>query len=184
MLTGDVPFTADSMVGVIQHHYMTPVPDVLAVRDGVPKELLDIVYCALNKDPNDRFPTTKDMAVALDNVQVTDAELESAAFVALNEPAPGGPIVIVVERSDDGARRSVLVSGLSCEHPPPMAYSYAYALATALAPFAAAAVTAARKVLLPALGTPTIPTSAMSLSSSLSRRSSPGAPVMSRMARW
>ena len=30
MLTGEVPFNADSMVGVIQHHYMTPVPDIRA----------------------------------------------------------------------------------------------------------------------------------------------------------
>ena len=78
MLTGDVPFTADSMVGVIQHHYMTPVPDILAVRDGVPKELLDIIYCALNKDPHDRFPNTKDMAVALENVPLTDKERDDA----------------------------------------------------------------------------------------------------------
>ena len=81
MITGDVPFTADSMVGVIQHHYMTPVPDILAVRDGVPRELVDIVYCALNKDPNDRFPTTKDMAVALDNLPISDEDREEAETV-------------------------------------------------------------------------------------------------------
>ena len=78
MITGDVPFTADSMVGVIQHHYMSPVPDISTVREGMPKELLDIVYCALNKDPNDRFPTTKDMAVALDNIPISDADREEA----------------------------------------------------------------------------------------------------------
>jgi serine/threonine protein kinase len=81
MITGDVPFIADSMVGVIQHHYMTPVPDILAVREGVPKELVDIIYCALNKDPNDRFPTTKDMAVALDNIPVTDPDREEAEAI-------------------------------------------------------------------------------------------------------
>jgi serine/threonine protein kinase len=81
MITGDVPFTADSMVGVIQHHYMTPVPDILAVRDGVPKELVDIIYCALNKDPNDRFPTTKDMAVALDNLPISDEDREEAETI-------------------------------------------------------------------------------------------------------
>ncbi len=78
MLTGEVPFLADSMVGVIQHHYMTPVPDILQVRSEVPKALLDIVYCALNKDPNDRFPTTKDMAVALENVVLSDRDREEA----------------------------------------------------------------------------------------------------------
>ena len=78
MLTGEVPFLADSMVGVIQHHYMTPVPDILQVRTDVPKELLDIVYCSLNKDPNDRFATTRDMAVALENVPMSDTERTEA----------------------------------------------------------------------------------------------------------
>jgi serine/threonine protein kinase len=78
MLTGDVPFLADSMVGVIQHHYMTPVPDILQVRENVPKELLDIIYCALNKDPHDRFPNTKDMAVALENVPLSERERDEA----------------------------------------------------------------------------------------------------------
>src|SRR5579862_1407521 len=53
MLTGEVPFNADSMVGIIQHHYMTPVPDILQVRQDVPQELLEVIYCSLNKDPKD-----------------------------------------------------------------------------------------------------------------------------------
>jgi serine/threonine protein kinase len=81
LLTGEVPFTADSMVGVIQHHYMTPVPDITAVRQDAPKELLDVIYCALNKDPLDRFATTKDMAVALENVPISDAQREEAEKV-------------------------------------------------------------------------------------------------------
>src|SRR4051812_8005249 len=81
MITGEVPFNADSMVGVIQHHYMTPVPDIRAVRSDVPQELLDIIYCSLNKAPEDRFTTTKEMAIALDNVPQTDAEREEAEKV-------------------------------------------------------------------------------------------------------
>jgi len=78
LLTGELPFLADSMVGVIQHHYMTPVPDIRAVRQDVPQELLDVIYCALNKAPEDRFATTKDMAVALENVPLTDAQRDEA----------------------------------------------------------------------------------------------------------
>ncbi len=78
LLTGELPFLADSMVGVIQHHYMTPVPDITAVRQDVPKELLDVIYCALNKAPEDRFATTKDMALALENVPLTDAQKAEA----------------------------------------------------------------------------------------------------------
>jgi hypothetical protein len=78
LLTGEVPFLADSMVGVIQHHYMTPVPDMLQVRPEIPKELLDVIYCSLNKDPNDRFATTRDMAVALENVPMSDEDKEES----------------------------------------------------------------------------------------------------------
>lgn len=78
MITGEVPFLAESMVGVIQHHYMTPVPDITAVRSDVPKELLDVIYCSLNKDPADRFATTKDMATALENVPLSDKDAAEA----------------------------------------------------------------------------------------------------------
>jgi serine/threonine protein kinase len=78
LLTGELPFLADSMVGVIQHHYMTPVPDITQVRQDVPKELLDVIYCALNKAPEDRFATTRDMALALENVPLTDAQKAEA----------------------------------------------------------------------------------------------------------
>src|SRR3954464_10089425 len=78
MLTGEVPFNAESMVGVIQHHYMTPVPDIRAVRQDVPQELLDIIYCSLNKAPEDRFTTTREMAQALENVPQSDSDREEA----------------------------------------------------------------------------------------------------------
>jgi serine/threonine protein kinase len=78
MITGEVPFLAESMVGVIQHHYMTPVPDILQVRPDVPQELVDVIYCALNKDPADRFANTKDMATALENVPLSDKDAAEA----------------------------------------------------------------------------------------------------------
>src|SRR3954470_12476627 len=91
LLTGEVPFNADSMVGVIQHHYMTPVPDIRQVRNDVPQELLDIIYCSLNKAPEDRFTTTKEMAQALENVPQTEQEREEAERV-LRELSSGKTI--------------------------------------------------------------------------------------------
>ena len=68
MLTGEVPFDADSVMGIIQHHYMTPVPDIAAVRDDVPPELLNAIYRSLNKDVADRYENTHLFADALDAV--------------------------------------------------------------------------------------------------------------------
>lgn len=74
MLTGQLPFEADSIMGIIQHHYMTPPPDISTVRPGVMPELLEIIYKALAKKPDDRFATTHEMAEALESVPLTPQE--------------------------------------------------------------------------------------------------------------
>jgi serine/threonine protein kinase len=74
MLTGSVPFEADSMMGIIQHHYLTPPPDITNVRPGVPEQLLEIIYRALNKDPADRFETTREFAEAIAAIPESDED--------------------------------------------------------------------------------------------------------------
>ncbi len=78
MLTGQVPFDADSLMGVLQHHFFTPVPDITQVRDGVPPELLDIVSRALGKKSEERYATTREMLRALEAVPYDSAELAAA----------------------------------------------------------------------------------------------------------
>jgi serine/threonine-protein kinase len=68
MLTGQVPFDAESVIAIIQHHYFTPVPDVRAVREGVPEELLAVVYRSLSKDAGQRYASTRDMVKAIEAV--------------------------------------------------------------------------------------------------------------------
>src|SRR5207247_1491044 len=42
MLAGSVPFHADTLAGVMHHHFFTPVPDLPLVRDDLPPPLLDV----------------------------------------------------------------------------------------------------------------------------------------------
>ena len=88
MLTGQVPFDADSVITIIQHHYFTPVPDIRAVREGVPEELLAVVYRALAKDAGQRYGTTREMANALEAVPCT-AEEKAQSEEALRQLARG-----------------------------------------------------------------------------------------------
>ncbi len=74
MLTGQLPFEGESIMQVIQHHYMTPPPDIRTVRQGVPEELLAVIYKALNKKPENRFATTQEMAEAFEAVPLTAEE--------------------------------------------------------------------------------------------------------------
>ena len=68
MLSGSVPFDAESLAGIMHHHFFTPVPDLGAIRDGLPRPLLDVVDRALAKEPEQRFASTRDMVDALDAV--------------------------------------------------------------------------------------------------------------------
>ncbi len=78
MLTGAVPFDSETLMGILQHHFFTPVPDVNGVRGGVPPQLLQVVYKALAKDPANRYPTTRDMLKAIEAVPFSDADRSSA----------------------------------------------------------------------------------------------------------
>lgn len=91
MLTGQVPFDADSVITIIQHHYFSPVPDVRAVRQGVPEELLAVVYRTLAKDASQRYEATREMVRALEAVPCS-AEEKAQSEDALRELAKGQPI--------------------------------------------------------------------------------------------
>jgi hypothetical protein len=91
LLTGSLPFEAETFVGLVQHHYMTPPPDIKKVREDVPEELLAFVYRALAKKPEERFPNTKQMVAALDAVPLTSEERNEAGHT-LKELATGGRV--------------------------------------------------------------------------------------------
>ncbi len=65
MLTGDVPFTADSPWALIRQQIETPPPPLKSRRQGVPDWLEAVIAKALAKDPNLRFQTPAEMLAAL-----------------------------------------------------------------------------------------------------------------------
>ena len=81
MLTGSVPFKADSMMGIMHHHFSTPVPDLGSVRAGIPAALLAVVHRALSKTPEERYATTYDMLAAVEAVPFSDADRREAEAV-------------------------------------------------------------------------------------------------------
>ncbi|MGA2382495.1 MAG: protein kinase [Gemmatimonadales bacterium] len=94
MLSGQLPFEADDIMQVIQHHYMTPPPDLRAIREGLPEELLAIVYRALAKKPDERFANTQELADTLEAVPQT-ADERRASLALLKQLANGDAIPTV-----------------------------------------------------------------------------------------
>jgi len=78
MLAGSVPFHADTLAGVMHHHFFTPVPDLTQARDDVPAQLLDVVQRALNKDPDRRFKTTREMLTAIEATPFSERDRQKS----------------------------------------------------------------------------------------------------------
>src|SRR5947209_5706628 len=57
MLTGDVPFRADSQVGIAMKHVRDPLPDVRASRPEVSAALAAVVERATAKNRDNRYPS-------------------------------------------------------------------------------------------------------------------------------
>ncbi len=110
LLTGQLPFEADSIMGIIQHHYMTPPPDILAVREGVPQALLDVIYQALAKKPEDRFAHTSEMAEALDSIPLT-VEEKRESLALLKQLSQGEKVATVRTESLPPLSLTASISG-------------------------------------------------------------------------
>jgi serine/threonine protein kinase len=98
MLSGAVPFNADTIAGVMQHHFFTPAPDVRQVRDDVPAALGAVLNRTLEKDPASRFPTTRDMLAALEAISFSESD-RRASEQLLRQLVRGTVIAKVPTRS-------------------------------------------------------------------------------------
>src|SRR5919199_6886362 len=77
MLTGRVPFQADTPAAMLLQHAYEPPPSLGAVNPALPPQVEEVVARALAKDPADRYANAGEMATEL-----------RAALVALQSPAP------------------------------------------------------------------------------------------------
>jgi serine/threonine-protein kinase len=67
LLTGHLPFTADSMTGLMQQIAEAPHPPLRAFRPDLPDCVDQVIDRALAKDPESRFDSGAQMAAALDD---------------------------------------------------------------------------------------------------------------------
>lgn len=65
MLTGKVPFDADTPFAVVMKHVNEPLPSIRRFNAQLPDSVERILLKALSKDPTDRFQTAADFKIAL-----------------------------------------------------------------------------------------------------------------------
>src|SRR5947199_8487463 len=74
MLVGALPFESETLAGLMQHHFYTPIPDIHLARDDVPPALVLLLQRALAKDPDDRFDSTREMLEALEAIPFSEGD--------------------------------------------------------------------------------------------------------------
>jgi eukaryotic-like serine/threonine-protein kinase len=67
LLTGQLPFRADTMTGLMQQIAESPHPPIKAIRPDLPDCVQKVIDRALAKSPEDRFESGAQMAAALDD---------------------------------------------------------------------------------------------------------------------
>jgi hypothetical protein len=87
MVTGRLPFSSDTAMGMILHHLQTaPTPPQIARADlSIPGPLSDLLMKALQKDRDRRFASADEMLAALDAVAALP--LPSGPLPSLGPPA-------------------------------------------------------------------------------------------------
>ena len=69
MLTGDVPFRADTPMAIVIKHMTAPMPMPRAINPAIPEALERVILKATAKASDDRYQTADELAQALESVQ-------------------------------------------------------------------------------------------------------------------
>jgi tRNA A-37 threonylcarbamoyl transferase component Bud32 len=89
MVTGAVPFDADTPFAIIMKHINDPLPMPRALNPHIPEGVERVILKALSKNPDDRYQTASDMAAALrKEVGVTADQTLAAMPVTTIAAAP------------------------------------------------------------------------------------------------
>jgi serine/threonine protein kinase/uncharacterized protein YjdB/alpha-tubulin suppressor-like RCC1 family protein len=109
MITGKVPFDADSMMSLMWQHFHEPPPPILERRPDCPPELAQAIERMLAKKPADRWPTLEDAVEAIGNPPLNDPIRQQMKALAR-----GGTLA-------DAAQRHTPVSPVPTHAGPPTA---------------------------------------------------------------
>jgi serine/threonine protein kinase/alpha-tubulin suppressor-like RCC1 family protein/uncharacterized protein YjdB len=109
MITGKVPFDADSVMSLMWLHFHEPPPPILERRPDCPPDLAQAIERMLAKKPADRWPTLEDAVEAIGSPPLNDPIRQQMKALAR-----GGPLA-------EAAQRHTPVSPVPSQAGPPTA---------------------------------------------------------------
>lgn len=117
MLTGRNPFQRELVAATLTAILNDPVPDLEALRPDAPVELVDLVYRMLEKDPDYRIPSMRQVGAELEAILHGDSPAQPPGAAprppepvrAMLRHDPGSPLTPFVGREADLAALDRLV---------------------------------------------------------------------------
>jgi serine/threonine-protein kinase len=91
MLSGQVPYVAETPTKQLMAHVLEPVPDILQLNPDLAPELAAVVTRALAKEPDERFQTGAELGAAMAAaVRGETAQQRVLATAPVKRPTPAG----------------------------------------------------------------------------------------------
>ncbi len=82
LLTGRVPYTAETPVAIVFKHIQDPLPSVQKINPDLPVEVELVLYKVLAKNPEDRYQTAEEFIRALQQIEIMDKPVLPSDVVA------------------------------------------------------------------------------------------------------
>lgn len=90
MLTGQLPYQADTPMGVLMAHASMPIPDVRELRPDLSEEVQRVIELGMAKEPMDRYQSAGEIAAGLREAARMPSVAASDALTADVEAPPVG----------------------------------------------------------------------------------------------
>jgi serine/threonine kinase PknH len=90
-LTGATPYRADSLSVLMAAHFYQPIPRPSQSQPGIPAAFDEVIARGMAKDPGDRYPTARELAMAADQALNTPDTFAPPMPGTAIPPAPWSP---------------------------------------------------------------------------------------------
>jgi serine/threonine-protein kinase len=118
MATGELPFNAPTVAGILMKQITEPAPMVSAKRDDIPEDLALAIARCLEKDPENRWPTADSLRRSLENRTVTGYRPTGQTRRPSTQLPPSRRSPIGSQRPSTGARAPISPRPPSRVHAP------------------------------------------------------------------
>ncbi len=103
MLTGSLPFDADTPLAVLHKHLYDSLPPPRQINPQISEDMERVLLKALSKDPKDRYQSARELALTVSKA-ISDSLAPEAEVVATSEVDAGSDSVLVAEAAAEEAQ--------------------------------------------------------------------------------